>query len=165
MSNFRCRTALNVAEKPTVAKSVTQFLSGNNYERKQSKSKFNPVFSFDYHVNKENTEYNMIFTSVRGHLMSYDFGAEYKFWNLQTIENLYDAEIYHNLTKDNEILKENLQYLTREYKIDTLILWLDCDREGENICFEVVDLIQSVKNNVRIICGLNHINFFVIFFN
>ena len=29
MSNFRCRTALNVAEKPTVAKSVTQFLSGN----------------------------------------------------------------------------------------------------------------------------------------
>ena len=151
MSNFRCRTALNVAEKPTVAKSVTQFLSGNHYERKQSKSKYNPVFSFDYHVNKENTEYNMIFTSVRGHLMSYDFGAEYKFWNLQTIENLYDAEIYHNLTKDNEILKENLQYLTREYKIDTLILWLDCDREGENICFEVVDLIQSVKNNIRIL--------------
>ena len=150
-NNFRCRRALNVAEKPTVAKSVTQLLSGNNFERKQSKSQYNPVFSFNYHVDNENTEYEMIFTSVRGHLMNYDFGSEYKFWNLNTIENLYDAEIYHNLTKDNEILKDNLQYLTRQYKIDTLILWLDCDREGENISFEVVDLVQKVNNRIRIL--------------
>ena len=74
--NFRAYTALNVAEKPSVAKSVSILLNGGPPQRENSLSQYNPVFRFDYHVDSKNIEYDMLFNSVRGHIMEYEFGLK-----------------------------------------------------------------------------------------
>ena len=145
--NYRVFRALNVAEKPSVAKSVSLLLNGGPPQRENSLSQYNPVFRFDYFVESKNVEYDMLFTSVRGHIMGYAFGPQNKIWSLNTSRDLYQANIYHNLNPDSKIIKDNLINIARTYNINTLILWLDCDREGENIAFEVIEIIQSL--NIR----------------
>ena len=151
-NNYRVYTALNVAEKPSVAKSVSILLNGGQPQRQETRSQFNPVFRFDYFVESKNIEYDMLFTSVRGHIMGYAFGPQNKIWDLTTARDLYNANIYHNLNPDSTIIKDNLIMIARKYKINTLILWLDCDREGENIAFEVVEIIRSLNiNNLQVL--------------
>jgi DNA topoisomerase III len=71
-------TYLNVAEKPSVAKSCAIILSENRYSCIESASKYNPVYSFDFLLN--NQQCIMLFTSVTGHLTDMEFQADCKNW-------------------------------------------------------------------------------------
>ena len=151
-NNYQTYVALNVAEKASVAKSVSMLLNGGQPRKEDSLSQYNPVFRFDYILENGNVEYDMLFTSVRGHIMGYAFGPQNKKWDLNTSRDLYNADIYHNLIPDSKIIKDNIISIARKYRINTLILWLDCDREGENIAFEVVEIIRSLNiNNLKIL--------------
>jgi DNA topoisomerase-3 len=134
------RVILNVAEKPSVAKEIAKFLGGSNVQRSAGISKYNPVYEFPYSIQGINV--HMRVTSVQGHVMSMDFESQYSDWSRVPIETLFDAPIIKKVTPDKEDLVKNLQNCSRS--IHSLALWLDCDREGENIAYEVVSLVTQI---------------------
>ena len=145
---------LNVAEKPSVAKAISKILSGDSYNQGISKSTYNPVQQFDYCFRDEgNIPVKMIMTSVSGHLMKYEFSEELKKWSVDIAEQLYKNEPFKIINSDggfnnNKDIAENLKFHGRN--IDSVILWLDCDREGENIAYEVLQIINEVKRNFKV---------------
>lgn len=106
-------------------------------------------------------------TSVCGHVMALDFEGQFNNW-----EKVDPAELFSAPTLKKEsnpklnIVKYVLQpflrlcifyralldrFLEKEARgVDCVVLWLDCDKEGENICYEVLDIVTPVMNkNVR----------------
>ncbi|PFH35125.1 DNA topoisomerase family protein [Besnoitia besnoiti] len=136
-------TVLNVAEKPSVAKEASRLLAGS-YQNVQSQSRFNPVHQFAFCL--QSRDCTMLFTSVRGHLMSLDFSPGYQNWQTTPPEELYSAPVEKSVAQDARDVQKNLVECSK--KAQWLVLWLDCDREGENIAFEV--LFICMKANARL---------------
>mmetsp|Transcript_6890 Transcript_6890/g.19941 ORF Transcript_6890/g.19941 Transcript_6890/m.19941 type:complete len:878 (+) Transcript_6890:797-3430(+) len=74
-------------------------------------------------------------TSVAGHVFSVDFPQEYQSW-----ESVDPGELFHAPIKRKPCKGSVVSHLQNEAKgVDFIVLWMDCDREGENINFEVLD--------------------------
>ena len=67
-------------------------------------------------------------------------------WELETIENLFSETLLRLPTEFALNTVKNLKFQSKD--ADQLILWLDCDREGESIAYDVIDLCSS--NNKKI---------------
>ncbi|KAM7273036.1 hypothetical protein ACFE04_027700 [Oxalis oulophora] len=138
-------TVLNVAEKPSVAKSVAAILSRNQGLRtREGRSRYNKIFEFNYIINGQ--QCHMLFTSVTGHLMETEFDDRYRKWHSCDPLDLYTAPIRKFVPEDKKDIKRTLEEEAR--KCQWLLLWLDCDREGENIAFEVVEVCKAVNRNL-----------------
>ncbi|WZY79695.1 hypothetical protein YC2023_026079 [Brassica napus] len=139
-------TVLNVAEKPSVAKSVAGILSRGSFRTREGRSRYNKIFEFDYAINGQPCR--MMMTSVIGHLMELEFADRFRKWHSCDPADLYQAPVMKHVPEDKKDIKKTLEEEAR--RSDWLVLWLDCDREGENIAFEVVDVCRAVKQNLYI---------------
>lgn len=133
---------LNVAEKPSVAKELASVLSNGGCRTGNSLSRFNPVFEFDFEGRQ------MLCTSVAGHLMNDEFPPQTRSWSSYPLLDLFTANITKHVKPEMEPLKRNLEALGR--RASTLVLWMDCDREGENICFEVMRVVQAANSRIGV---------------
>lgn len=155
---------LNVAEKNDVAKSIAAqvskgtskmvkvFLKLNkkisNYSilQRNGLSPYNKIYEFE--ADLFNRRCLMIMTSVSGHLLSLDFPIQYKNWrNIPPVE-LFSAPVYKTCTPDYEPIKKTIEREIRNCK--KLIIWTDCDREGENIGYEIIDVCKAVNPNIDV---------------
>lgn len=149
------RIVLNVAEKPSVARSLSSAFSrmAGAREGAPARREAAQIFTHDNvqfpdiftqatnHAGNTtaaatgpSTPHTMITTSVRGHLASTDFPKEYGWSRVDPVQ-LFEAPLEVIYSDDMQPLQSMLTRLSRT--VGAVILWLDCDREGEAIAEEV----------------------------
>jgi DNA topoisomerase III len=140
--------ALNVAEKPSVAKAIADYLCKfkEGPKKLDSLSKYNPVFQFKAKLDR--FFMSMIVTSVCGHIKEYRFPKKCKDWKNTDMKQLFKVPLEKYVVEKQMDIVKNVQRYAMQ--ADVLILWLDCDREGEAIAFDVIDLCKQVKPNIMV---------------
>uniref|UniRef100_F6ST44 DNA topoisomerase n=2 Tax=Ciona intestinalis TaxID=7719 RepID=F6ST44_CIOIN len=99
-----------------------------------------PVHEFTGKFKGETVRFKV--TSVCGHVMSIDFEGKYNNWEKVDPGELFSAP---TIKKEANPKLNIIKFLEKEARdADYIVLWLDCDREGENICFEVLDIVLPV---------------------
>merc|ERR1719458_1644601 len=133
---------LMVAEKPSVAKMMAEHLSGGRFRLRRGQSRANQIFEFIKYFGPAQQKCKIMVTSVVGHV----YGLNFEDGRVRDLSQLFSAKVQkvvEDTTKKLRIV-EHLQELAQESEY--LALWLDCDREGENIGFEVISLCNEWIN-------------------
>lgn len=142
---------LCVAEKNSIAKAVAGILAGGRLSTENTSYKYvkNYKFSFEF---PQFGLCDVVMTSVAGHLSSYDFAEGYG-WGRCAHSELFRAPIEVKLSADQAKIAKNIETLSR--RCDRLMIWTDCDREGEAIGQEILDVARrgnpgfSLENTLR----------------
>jgi len=87
---------------------------------------------------------SMICTSVSGHLMNYEFPATCKNWQTTAYDTLFTVPL-NKAVHATDIANNIKRYAQRCH---LLILWLDCDREGEAIAFDVLEVARQANPKI-----------------
>jgi DNA topoisomerase-3 len=142
----RSYTVLMVAEKPSIAKSIAEALApGKNFKSVKGRSPVCLIHQFEYNIFGRKCFVKI--TSVAGHIYGRDFPGKYASWDRTDPAELFDAPTIKQYSEPKQRMSEHLKNEGRN--ADFLVLWLDNDREGENICFEVTSLVQPVMRSNR----------------
>jgi DNA topoisomerase III len=107
--------------------------------QRNSPNKF--VKNYDFSYPQTNSQFTV--TSVIGHLLDHDFEAAYSNWQSCDPFVLFDAQIVAKVKKDVETIARNLR--SEATRANTLMIWTDCDREGENIGAEIAGVCRKAR--------------------
>jgi reverse gyrase len=129
-------SVMMVTEKPSIAKTIASILSFGRAKESQGFVRSLPVWEYDGEF--KGFKANFKVTSVAGHMYARDFPEKVDTWKVDP-KDLFKEETVQKPTSKGTC--KHIQTIGKD--INVLLLWLDCDREGENICFEVIDNLKS----------------------
>ena len=139
---------LMIAEKPSLARTIARILSNGRY-LSYCRRAFR-IYTFVKKFQGKKAFFTV--TSIHGHIYqdSFKCKVDFKDDNLD-INDLYEEQIVKTLKKheeDGENFILNIPSFLRKIAKgkDILCLWLDCDPEGENICYEVIHNVYPNMN-------------------
>ncbi|KAG0079394.1 DNA topoisomerase [Podila epicladia] len=138
---------LCVAEKPAMSKSIAQILSGGRLENTPTDDKYTRNYEFIYRLGNGN-DVEVCMTAVRGHLMRFDFQQQYRKWHACAPVELYEVPTVKYTAEDLLAVERNLAQQAR--RSQQLMIWTDCDREGENIGAEVASVCLQANPRIQV---------------
>ncbi|KAE8139314.1 DNA topoisomerase [Aspergillus pseudotamarii] len=139
---------LCVAEKPAIAKAVSQHLSGGSFQTiPVNGNRYVKNYVFDFNFGGPWGTCSVTMTSVIGHLTTLEFERQYKGWLSCPPGALFEAPVHIAVDSDKAAIAKNIQEQAKYCK--ALFIWTDCDREGEHIGTEVRK--QAKEGNARIV--------------
>uniref|UniRef100_A0AAY4BQY9 DNA topoisomerase n=1 Tax=Denticeps clupeoides TaxID=299321 RepID=A0AAY4BQY9_9TELE len=146
MRRTQIKKVLCVAEKNDAAKGIAEIMSSGRSRRREGHSVYNKLYEFEYNLFGQNV--TVVMTSVSGHLLGVEFKAPFQKWHSCNPVLLFDAEVEKYCPENFIQIKRTLEREVRQCQ--ALVIWTDCDREGENIGFEIIDVCKAVKPNVQV---------------
>ena len=138
--------------------------------RREGFSPYNKIFEFEHELDGRPALF--LFTSVAGHLIEMEFEEEFRSWSsTQPVRRIgrrptrhahrspltvplfcksqvvllsrEASRIVRSVRADMHPLERTLKREARSCSV--LVLWLDCDSEGENIAYEVVSVCHAAN--------------------
>lgn len=104
------------------------------------------IKNFDFNYPQTNSIYTV--TAISGHLLEHDFPNMYNNWQSCDPSVLFDAPIFPSVRPRNKSIEENL--MTEARKANLLMIWTDCDREGENIGWEILHVCRKARADIPV---------------
>ncbi|KAG5359843.1 DNA topoisomerase 3 [Yarrowia sp. C11] len=135
---------LCVAEKPSVAKAVCNILGGG-YTTRQTGDQYLRNYDFQYDFPGWGV-CDCTMTSVRGHLTDSEFVSKEAQKFHFNPARLFSEPITTQVKNDLRKCARNIENEARHAR--KLLIWTDCDREGEYIGWEIVQ--EAIKKNPNI---------------
>ncbi|KAK4137280.1 prokaryotic type I DNA topoisomerase [Trichocladium antarcticum] len=139
---------LCVAEKPSISKAVAGHLSGGHYQTSNTQNQYIKNYSFDYDFGAPWGNCSVTMTAVKGHLTAVEFPQEFKQWEYPPPDRLFDAPVHTVIMGDNKQIAKNIEDQAR--RATALVIWTDCDREGEHIGSEIRDAAKKGNRQIQV---------------
>lgn len=131
-----------ISEKPSIAEMIAKNLSGGQFDKHSGPG--TPVYEFQH--NFRGKQCRFLSGSVAGHVFNIDFDNEFNNWQVEH-RRLFERGHTKYVPVSHSLLS-HLKSLCSG--ASELILCLDNDREGENICFEVLSVVNNVIGSCKV---------------